>query len=83
MILLLNALIIVAQLVTWKLGGSINVQLYVVIGMGILATWALYHGLISMDDDAPGKKVLRGLGRITHIERKGMFLVLQRLVDKL
>lgn len=83
MILLLNAIIIAAQYLTWKLGGSINVQLYVVIGLGILATVILYHSLISMGDNNPGKRVLRGLGRITHIERKGMFLVLQRFVDKL
>lgn len=83
MILLLSILIILSQILTWKLGGSINMQLYVVIGMGILATWVLYHSLISMDENSPGKKVLRGLGRITHIERKGMFLALQHLVDKL
>lgn len=83
MILLLSILIILSQILTWKLGGSINMQLYVVIGMGILASWVLYHSLISMDENSPGKKVLRGLGRITHIERKGIFLVLQHLIDKL
>ena len=83
MILLLNTLIISAQVITWKLGGSINLQLYVVVGMGIISTVGLYHSLIGMDENTPGKKVIRALGRTTHIERKGIFLTLQRLVDKL
>lgn len=83
MILLLNAIIISAHLLTWRLGGSINAQFYVVVGLGIMATVVLYHSLVSLGENSPAKKVLRVLGRATHIERKGMFLVLQRIVDKL
>jgi hypothetical protein len=65
------------------MGASVEVQLYIVIGMGIIMSWGLYHGVSMMRDDGQGKKFIRVIGRTTHIERKGVFLVLQRIVDKI
>jgi hypothetical protein len=83
MILLLNVIVIAVQFIASRMGASVEVQLYTVIGMGIIMSWGLYHGVSMMRDDGQGKKFIRVIGRTTHIERKGVFLVLQRIVDKI
>lgn len=83
MILLLNVIVIAVQFIASRMGASVEVQLYIVIGMGIIMSWGLYHGVSMMRDDGQGKKFIRVIGRTTHIERKGVFLVLQRFVDKM
>lgn len=83
MILLLNTIVIVAQLIAWRLDCPAEIQLYLVIGMGVIMSWGLYHGVNAMHDNSIGKKLLRKIGRATHMERKGVFLVLQRIVDKI
>ena len=83
MILLLNIIVIAVQFIASRMGASVEVQLYTVIGMGIIMSWGLYHGVSMMRDDGQGKKFIRVIGRTTHIERKGVFLVLQRIVDKI
>ena len=42
-ILTMNTLIVLAWLLAWRLGASMDVQLYVVIFLGILVTFVLYH----------------------------------------
>lgn len=83
MILLLNIIVIAVQFIASRMGASVEVQLYTVIGLGIIMSWGLYHGVSMMRDDGQGKKFIRVIGRTTHIERKGVFLVLQRIVDKI
>lgn len=83
MILLLNTIVIVGQLIAWRLDCPAEIQLYLVIGMGVIMSWGLYHGVNAMHDNSIGKKLLRKIGRATHMERKGVFLVLQRIVDKI
>ena len=75
MILLLNVIVIAVQFIASRMGASVEVQLYTVIGMGIIMSWGLYHGVSMMRDDGQGKKLIRVIGRTTHIERKGVFLV--------
>lgn len=82
-ILTLNTLVVVVQYLTWYWGGSIEVQLYVVIVMGVLTTWGLYHGINALNDGSPIKRIMQVIGRATHIERKGIFLALQRISDKI
>ena len=81
-ILTINSLIILMQWLTWKLGGSVDVQLYVVIALGILSTWGLYH-FAKPEKDCCICKILKRLGKMSHIERKGAFLTLQKFIDKL
>ena len=83
MILLLNTIVIAVQLIAWHLGCSAEIQLYLVIGMGIIMSWGLYHGVNAMHNNSIGKKFLRKVGRATHMERKGVYLVLQRIIDKI
>lgn len=81
-IITLNVLVIFAQWLTWRLGGSIDTQLYVVIGLSIMVTTLFYHTMKSVADGNLFKRMVKTIGRATHFERKGAFLVLQKIVDK-
>jgi hypothetical protein len=83
MILLLNTIVIITQLLTWYAGYSAEVQLYIIIAMGAIFSGGLYYGLNALHNEHPCKRAMRAIGRTTHIERKGVFLVLQRLIDRL
>ena len=83
MILLLNFIVITTLFIACHFGCPAEIQLYLVIGMGVIMSWGLYHGVSMMHNDNPGKKLLRAIGRTTHIERKGIYLVLQHIVDKI
>ena len=83
MILLLNAIVIATQLLTWHMGCSAEVQLYIVIAIGAIMSGGLYHWISALHNDHPCKRAMKAIGRTTHIERKGLFLVLQRLADKI
>ena len=82
-ILTLNSLIILLQLVSWMLGCSIDVQLYIVIGASLLGTVGLYYGTKAMSDNNLFKRIMKAIGRATHIERKGGFLTMQKLMDRI
>ena len=81
-ILTLNSLVILSQWLTWYLGGSINLQLYVVIVLGIAITLGFSMLAQMASDHNPIKRLIKIWGRTTHFERTGIFLVLQRIVDR-
>lgn len=81
-IIMLNILIIGAQCLTWYLGGSIEAQLYVVIAMGVTITTVFYVSMTNVTNDNIVKRGIRGIGRATHFERKGAFLILQKIADR-
>lgn len=81
-ILVINLLIIFVWLLSYKLGGSIDVQLYVVLAMALCSTFGFY-GLMRRSQRADNGiwHCMQRLGKVTHVERKGIFLWLQRLMD--
>ena len=83
MIVFLNALIIIAHYLTWYFGGSVDVQLYVVIASGIALNGGLYYLLRHVGEHNIIKRMFKAIGRATHFERKGAFLLLQKLVDRI
>lgn len=83
-ILSLNFLIVVAWFVSYKLGASIDVQLYIVVALSILATFVLYQ--FSQRQIANQTKCLdrfKRIAKVMHIEKKGIWYTLQRMIDKL
>ena len=82
-ILSLNTIIIGSQILAWYLGASVDVQLYIVIALSVAFTIGLYHTLYAVSDNSIIKRCLRKFGKATHIERKGIALILQRLMDKI
>jgi UDP-N-acetylmuramyl pentapeptide phosphotransferase/UDP-N-acetylglucosamine-1-phosphate transferase len=83
-ILSLNFLIVVAWFVSYKLGASIDLQLYIVVALSILVTFVLY--CFAQRQIAKKGKCLNHFKRIAktlHIEKKGIWRTLQRFIDKL
>lgn len=82
-ILTLNTLIIILQLLSWQLGCSVDVQLYIVIGASLLCTVGFYYGMKAMSDNNIFKRMIKAIGRASRIERKGFFLTMQKFMDKI
>ena len=83
MIITLNMVVIAAHYLTWYLGGSVDMQLYVVIATGAILNGGLYYTLRHVSDNNIVKRIFKAVGRATHFERKGAFLILQKLSDKI
>lgn len=80
---MMNAIIVAAMLVSWRSGVSIDGQLYIV----ILVTALLDGGtalLFSRHEGRDGKtaRAIRAVGRFSHVERKGFWLWLQKIIDR-
>ena len=81
-ILMLNLLVFFSWYASYKAGCTINVQFYVCIAMSFLVTFGFY-GLMRLcqkRNNALWRTMCR-LGEFSHVERKGIFLWLQRLMD--
>ena len=82
-ILTLNSFVILGWYISYKCGASMDVQLYIVIALSLLVTVGFYYGLRFC-----GKRgwaiyrLMQCVGKATHFERKGVFLCLQRFVDR-
>lgn len=83
-ILSLNFLIVVAWFVSYKLGASIDVQLYIVVALSILATFVLYQfGQRQIANQTKCLDRFKRIAKVMHIEKKGIWYTLQRMIDKL
>ncbi len=81
-ILTLNALIVLVWWLLARIGTSVDVQLYVVVLMGFLFTFGLFFAVKALDKDGPTYRFLRRMAIVSHIERKGLYFWLQRIIDK-
>ena len=81
-ILLLNLVNLLAWYITYRLGASIDVQLYVVVAVALLSTFGFY-GLMRLCQrlNNAAWQAMQRLGKVSHVERKGFFLWLQRFMD--
>ena len=81
-ILTLNSLVVLGWSVSFYCGASIDWQLYIVIALSMLVTVGFYYGmrLCGKKNWLPYRFMQR-LGKATHVERKGLFLWLQRTLD--
>lgn len=68
---------------SWQLGCSVDVQLYIVIGASLICTVGFYYGMKAMSDNNIFKRMIKAIGRASRIERKGFFLTMQKLMDKI
>ena len=81
-ILTLNTLVIAVWWGLYQLGVSIDIQLYAVVLLGLLFTFGLYVGVKRLDKKGRTYRILRRLAVLSHVERKGLYFRIQRLVDK-
>ncbi len=82
-ILCMNTFVVVCWFVAYRLGVSIDVQLYIVVSLGLLVTFGVY-GFIKYQINHATKtlEVLKSVGRMTHIERKGIWATMQNWLDR-
>lgn len=80
--ILFSITVIGAFTLTWALGGSDDLQLYVVICTAALlnfGTAAILSSLQNKETDFSRK--IKKAGQASHVERKGIWLVIQKIVD--
>lgn len=91
-ILLLNFIVVLIWLASWKLGASVDVQTYVVIVLGLLVTFGFYKfmkvqqngGLVDEEGYPQGTKLwhmMCKVGSWTHRENKRSWRVLREIMD--
>ena len=83
-ILSLNFIIVAAWFVAYKMGASIDVQLYLVMSLSILFTFGLYRfSKIQLAKKGKALKVLQRIGKAVNLEKKGVWEVIQKRIDKI
>ncbi len=81
-ILCMNTLVVLAWLIAYKCGVSIDVQLYIVIAMGVLTTFGLYAFIYyHIRRNTKTCRAMRVIARNTHFERKGIWKTIQKRLD--
>lgn len=82
-ILSMNSLVVLAWLVAYKCGATIDLQLYIVIAMSILATFGLYAFIYyHIRRNTTTYHVMRVIASKTHFERKGVWATIQKWIDR-
>lgn len=83
-ILCLNFIIIASWFVAYKLGASIETQLYIVLALGITFTFGFYNfSKRQMEKNGKFLKAIQSIGKCMNLEKKGIWSVLQKGIDKL
>lgn len=91
-ILMINLAVVLTWLVLWKMGASINMQMYVVVGLGFLVTFGFYkfmklqqNGGVTDEEGYPqGTWVwhsMRKVGNWTHREKKKSWRLIRWIMD--
>lgn len=83
-ILSLNMLVVVCWWISFMLDTSIDVQLYIVLLMGILSTFVFYNFMrYKMRRNSRLIIFFNRLGKATQYDKKGFWKVVERKIDKL
>lgn len=81
-ILSLNTLVVGLWFLTYQLGGSIDLQLYVVLAASLSITFGFYKLMrVQIAKNGALYRAMAHIGKWTHFDRKGVFLFLQKVVD--
>ena len=82
-ILTINFLVVVLWFISYKLGASIEVQLYIVIALSILTTFIFYtYANKKMKKHGKTLAFFRKIAKLLNFEKKGFWLSLQKMIDK-
>ncbi len=91
-ILFINTLVILSWLLAWRLGASLDVQMYLVLVLGFIVTFGFYHtvrlqqygGILDEDGYPTGTLLWHALcrfGKMTHRENKPLWTKIQQFAD--
>jgi UDP-N-acetylmuramyl pentapeptide phosphotransferase/UDP-N-acetylglucosamine-1-phosphate transferase len=82
-ILSANFMIVVLWFLSYRMGASIEAQLYIVIALSILITFVFYwFARRQIANNTKCLKTLRRIGKMLNIEKKGIWAYVQRFVDR-
>ena len=83
-ILTMNLLVVAAWFISYRLGASVDMQLYIVLAISITSTFLFYSfAKRQLNNNGKSLKVLQRIARAMHFEKKGIWIKVQQLVDKL
>lgn len=83
-ILSLNFIVVAAWLVSYRLGASIDLQLYIVVALSLLFTFGFYgFAKRQLERKSNSLKTLQKIAKTLQIEKKGIWSNIQRIIDKL
>lgn len=81
-ILSFNTLIVACWWMSYRLGCSVEWQLYIVLILALTLTFVFYKFMkIQQRYNSAIWRVMQAIGKMSHIERKGIFFWLQNLMD--
>jgi UDP-N-acetylmuramyl pentapeptide phosphotransferase/UDP-N-acetylglucosamine-1-phosphate transferase len=83
-ILTLNSIIVAAWFASYKSGASVDVQLYIVMALSISVTFVFYRfASVQIRKNGRWLNTLKAIGKKMNFEKKGFWLTVQKLVDKI
>ena len=83
-ILSMNFLIVTAWFISYRLGATIDIQLYIVVTLSLLSTFGFYwFAKRQIERDTRSLKAMKRVAKALHIEKKGIWYIIQRMIDKL
>lgn len=83
-ILSLNFMVVAAWYLSYRLGASVDVQLYIVLALSILITFAFYRfASTQIRNNGKCLKHLKAIAKNMNFEKKGFWLTVQKYIDKL
>lgn len=77
----MDVLVIAAFLLSWRLGASLEVQLYVVVGFTSLLILCVAFVTAKVDRTGSVPVYLQHIASRSHVERSGIWLKIQKLID--
>jgi UDP-N-acetylmuramyl pentapeptide phosphotransferase/UDP-N-acetylglucosamine-1-phosphate transferase len=84
LILTLNSIIVAAWFASYKSGASVDVQLYIVMALSISVTFVFYRfASVQIRKNGRWLNTLKAIGKKMNFEKKGFWLTVQKLVDKI
>lgn len=83
-ILSLNFIIIATWFLSYKLGASIDMQLYIVLALSLLFTFGLYnYSQAQLKKNGKALRILQRIGKSINLEKKGIWATIQNCIDRL
>ena len=82
-IILINIFVVLCWFMAFRVGLTINTQLYIVVALGVLVTFIFYPFVhIQIRKQTTFYRILRRIALLTHAERKGFWAVAQKWADR-
>ena len=82
-ILVFNCFVVLGWYVSFKCGADVDMQLYVVIALSLFVTVGFYYGMrLCYWKGWWPYRMMQRLGKSTHVERQGIYLWLQKILDR-